>query len=125
VPVPSSRAARRRRGCDVVADLAVTAATTLRNEGRDVRVIRALRHSRKVADSAGLSAEQRSVNLSGAFTTRTSRGRLLAGARVVVVDDLVTTGVTLRECADSLRAVGAEVIAAATVGATPRREPSH
>lgn len=122
VPVPSSRAARRRRGCDVVADLATTAATMLRSEGRPVRVLRALQHSRKVADSAGLTAEQRADNLTGAFAARGNASRLLCGARVIVVDDLVTTGVTLRECADSLRAVGADVLAVATVAATRRRE---
>lgn len=125
VPVPSSRAARRRRGCDVVADLATTAVAMLRAEGQPVRVVRALQHSRRVADSAGLSAEQRSANLAGAFTTRAAGSRLPVGTRVVVVDDLVTTGVTLRECADSLRAAGTEVVAAATVAATRRRERSR
>lgn len=124
VPVPSSRAARRRRGCDVVADLAVTAARTLRTEGRRVRVLRALRHARKVSDSAGLSAGQRAANLAGAFGVQSGSRSLLAGAKVVVVDDLVTTGVTLTECADSLRTAGAEVVAVATVAATRRRAPT-
>jgi predicted amidophosphoribosyltransferase len=124
VPVPSSRAARRRRGCDVVADLAITVERILRAEGGRVQVLRALRHSRKVSDSAGLSAGQRADNLAGAFSVRPADRPRLAGARVVVVDDLVTTGVTLRECADSLRAAGAEVVGVATVAATRRRAPS-
>jgi orotate phosphoribosyltransferase len=39
---------------------------------------------------------------------------------VVLVDDLVTTGATLTDCARALREVGADVVAAATVAATRR-----
>lgn len=121
VPVPSSAAARRRRGHDHVADLARVATVLLRAEGRAVHQVKALRHARRVADSAGLTAAQRAANLAGAFMVRASSRAQLAGAVVVVVDDLVTTGVTLTECADALRTVGADVRAVATVAATSRR----
>ena len=120
VPVPSSRAARRRRGSDVVADLARSAVRVLRIDGERLQVRPALHHARRVADSAGLTAEQRSANLEGAFAVRPRYARSLLGSRVVLVDDLLTTGVTLRECADSLRSAGAEVVGAATVAATRR-----
>jgi predicted amidophosphoribosyltransferase len=120
VPVPSSRAARRRRGCDVVADVAITAVTELRGEGRRLQVVRALRHARRVADSAGLTAAERSANLAGAFAVRSGQLARLAGSRVVVVDDLVTTGVTLTECSSALRTAGADVLAVATIAATRR-----
>jgi predicted amidophosphoribosyltransferase len=121
VPVPSSTSARRRRGCDVVADLARVAATLLRAEGQPTRVVRALRHARKVADSAGLTSTQRSINLAGAFVLRAGCAPLVSDSRVVVVDDLITTGVTLTECAHALRSAGADVVACATVAATRRR----
>jgi predicted amidophosphoribosyltransferase len=121
VPCPSARARSRRRGADVVTDLAATAARQLRIEGADVVVVRALRHVRPVADSAGLSARARAVNVDGAVGLRRGAAALLAGRRVVVIDDLVTTGTTLAEAARSLRAAGAEVAAAATVAATRRR----
>jgi predicted amidophosphoribosyltransferase len=88
-----------------------------------VQVVPALRHRRAVADSAGLTSAQRAANLAGAFAVRPGYPRLLAGRRVVVVDDLVTTGVTLAECADALRGAGADVVAVATVAATARRQP--
>jgi predicted amidophosphoribosyltransferase len=123
VPVPSTAAARRRRGSDVVAELAIAAATVLRSGGREVQVVRALRHGRRTRDSAGLSAELRAANLSGALTLRRGAAAVLAhpgvGA-VLLADDLVTTGATLTEAARALGAVGVEVAAAATVAATVR-----
>jgi predicted amidophosphoribosyltransferase len=49
------------------------------------------------------------------------RVRRVAATRVLLVDDVVTTGATLREAARVLRASGAHVIGAVTVAATPRR----
>jgi orotate phosphoribosyltransferase len=44
---------------------------------------------------------------------RLRRFEVEAGARVVIVEDIVTTGLSIREAADCMRALGAEVVAAA------------
>jgi len=121
VPVPSSVRQSRRRGADVVAELAARAAGELRAAGRTVQVVRALRHVRAVADSAGLDASARAANAVGAFGLRRGAGPLVAGRVVVLVDDLVTTGASLSESAHVLRVASASVVAAATVAATGRR----
>jgi len=121
VPVPSARAARRRRGEDIVATLAARAARRLRSDGQDVDVVSALRHVRRVADSVGLDAAARAANLTAAFAFVSARRRRLEGARVVVVDDLITTGATLAECTLTLGLAGVAVEAVATVAATRRR----
>lgn len=107
VPVPTSRAAYRRRGYRVVELIA-------RRAG--LRVARVLRSVRATADQRTLGSAERRANVSGAL-----RARGVAGLRVIVLDDVVTTGATLAEAARALRAAGAEVVGAATVAATARR----
>jgi predicted amidophosphoribosyltransferase len=121
VPVPSAASQCRRRGGDVVADVAAVARRRLRAEGRPVAVVRALRHVRDVADSAGLDARARAANAAGALGLRRGAAVQLAGRTVVVVDDLVTTGVSLVEATRVLQAAGAVVVCGATVAATSRR----
>jgi predicted amidophosphoribosyltransferase len=124
VSVPSRPAAIRSRGDDVVLRLARDVAARARRHGRPVRVAPVLRHVREVRDSAGLGAADRAVNLAGALGVRSAGSRLLRGAAVVVVDDLMTTGATVAEASRALRCAGASVSAAATVAATVRRGSS-
>jgi predicted amidophosphoribosyltransferase len=116
VPVPSSRASVRRRGEDPTLRIARAAAREATRRGAAAHCLRALRHRRRVADQAGLTATGRAANLDGALGARSG----LRGARVIVVDDVITTGATLAEAARALRAAGAEVPAAAVVAATAR-----
>jgi ComF family protein len=119
VPVPSARAAVRRRGHDPAHRLAAAAVAALRAGGVPARRVAALTHTRRVADQAGLATAGRAANLAGAL--RVARPDEVTGRRVIVVDDVVTTGATLAEAARALRAAGAEVPAAAVVAATRRR----
>ncbi|OIV37569.1 hypothetical protein BIV57_10210 [Mangrovactinospora gilvigrisea] len=123
VPVPSARAAVRARGHDPVRRMAVAAAAALRARGRPVAVAAALHHARRVADQSELGAAERRRNVDGAFAVRGARGArvLPPGAPVVLVDDLVTTGATLREAARAVAAGGGKVLAAAVVAAVPER----
>ena len=113
VPVPSTRAALRRRGYDPVLRIARAA--------RRGEVVPALAHVRDIQDSAGLSAAARRHNLTGALAVPVRMRDRLAGRSVVLVDDVVTTGTTLVEAARALRVAGVGVTAAAVVAATVRR----
>lgn len=110
VPVPSTAAARRTRGGDHVRRLA----------RRCGRCVPALWLTRIVQDSAGLDAGSRAANLAGALRARPPR---ITASRVVLVDDIVTSGATVREGVRALTAAGWQVTGAAVVAATPRRFP--
>jgi predicted amidophosphoribosyltransferase len=121
VPAPSRRAAVRARGHDPTLRLARVAASLLRRQGYDVGVAPVLRMRRQVIDQSGLGAAQRAANLAGAVQVPSRLAVLVAGHAVIVVDDVITTGATLRESAHALRAAGATVPATAVVAATARR----
>ncbi|MGW0821577.1 ComF family protein [Streptomyces sp. NPDC002845] len=104
VPVPSARRAVRARGHDPVRRIALAAAGELRRTGMPARVAAVLRQRRAVADQSALNSRQRLDNLAGALDVAAGGDRLLAGGRVVLVDDLITTGASLAEGARAVRA---------------------
>ncbi len=119
VPVPSRPGAARARGHDPLRRTARAAVTFLRAAGVRAVLVPALHHERRVADQAGLSAVDRAANLAGAMAARARR--VPAGARVVVVDDVVTTGATLAEAVRALEEAGVQVVGTAVIAATRRK----
>jgi predicted amidophosphoribosyltransferase len=59
------------------------------------------------------NAEKRRKNVKGVYEALDTAA--IRGKRVLLVDDIVTTGATLSECASVLKKAGAKQIAAATV----------
>ncbi|GAB2754002.1 ComF family protein [Nocardioides pakistanensis] len=125
VPVPSRRAVVRDRGHDPLLRVARAATATLRRQGVPARVGRWLRALRAAEDQARLGAADRARNLAGSMAAGRSVRRTAAAARpvplVVVVDDVITTGATVREAQRALEVAGVEVRGIATVAATRRR----
>jgi predicted amidophosphoribosyltransferase len=119
VPVPSRAAVVRARGHDPLTRVALRAATQLRGHGVEASVGRVLRTVRATEDQAGLGAGARAGNLAGSMACR-GRAELLPPARVVVVDDVITTGATVREAQRALEAAGVGVLGIAVVAATRR-----
>jgi ComF family protein len=117
VPMPSRRKAVRDRGQDTTARLAKTAARVLREVGLPVRAVPALNYARAVEDQAGLSREQRQANLAGALRARRAAAATVAASRVVLVDDISTSGASLAEASRALREAGVPVFGAATIAA--------
>lgn len=112
--VPSSGKTLRARGyahLSMLWGLAVPGAST----ARGLRIVRPVR------DQAGLSARARAENLRDAYIAE----RGLDGERVVLVDDVVTSGATLRESVRAVEAVGAVVVGCVVIAEAARSTPER
>ena len=127
VPVPATARAARARHGDHLRRLARHAAGRLRGSGWPVAVARPLRALPR-PDSATLDSAGRAAAATGAFRLRVGRlpalRRAAAGRAVVLLDDIVTTGVTLTAVARLLGTAAIDVHAAAVLAATARRARS-
>lgn len=110
VPAPSRPAAARRRGGQHMAGLARRCAASLRGRGLPVTVACAVRLDGRALDSVGLDAVARAANLAG--SVHAVAGRLPSrGARVILLDDVITTGATAAACVAALAGAGVTVSA--------------
>ena len=81
-----------------------------------------LRRVRSTSAQAGLSNTARRRNVAAAFaTSRTLRAGALRGRRVLLVDDVMTTGSTAAACSQVLKSAGADRVTLLTVARVDRR----
>jgi competence protein ComFC len=109
VPVPLHSLKQREREFNQAGRLAVPLAAALNIPLND----RLLRRVTPTATQTLLTRQQRGENMRGAFAVRP--GGSLDGERVVLVDDVFTTGATTSACARSLLAAGAGEVCVWTV----------
>jgi ComF family protein len=114
VPVPLHSARLRERGYNQAALLAggVASRLGLRMEPS------ALARIRKTKRQSDLGPDERIGNVRGAF--RLLSPRLIEGADIVVVDDLVTTGATVRACLEAIAGGGAAGVSVLAAGVSSR-----
>jgi ComF family protein len=111
VPVPLHRWRLFRRRYNQAALLAIAL-----GRARGVPVEADLLVRRRATPSqAGRSRIARQRNVRGAFAVRPGRGAAIAGRRVLLVDDVLTTGATAMECARVLKRAGAAAVDVVTL----------
>jgi len=114
VPVPLHRRRFLMRGFNQAAELARPLAA---RSGLDFAP-QALRRRKPTRQQVGLGLAQRQTNVRGAFEVSDAASILVKGRRVLLVDDVLTTGATVSACARALRragATGVDVLAFARV----------
>ena len=109
VPVPLHHVHRRERGYNQSAVLVFELSRLIRCHSRPGL----LRRIRPTATQTHLTASQRLSNVQNAFQPK--RGAPMAGQRVLLVDDVMTTGATVNACAKALKKGGAKTVHVMTV----------
>ena len=114
VPVPLHRQRERERGYNQADLIAKPLAHKLGLPYRAVLLVR----TKPRPDQHILSLEERWDSVRGAFATRP--GSKVDNLRVLLVDDVMTTGATLDACAKALRGAGAKSVIGLTVARAAR-----
>lgn len=118
VPVPLHRMRLLSRRFNQAAMLALV---TGRRAGVPVQP-RLLVRTRPTPSQGGLNARERRANVRGAFAVRPSQERQVRGRRLVLVDDVMTTGATVSACAQVLLKAGAAAVDVLTLVQVVRPE---
>jgi ComF family protein len=111
IPVPLSAQRLRERGFNQSLELA----RRLSPRKIDSRLLLRIRHT---APQSELARAERLRNVAGAFAVDPLRSGALRGLRVVLVDDVMTSGASLFAAADALRAAGAAHVTALVLART-------
>ncbi len=115
MPVPLSAQRMAERGFNQAACLAKPLAAQLGVRYHPYGI----RRVRDTPSQVGLSGEARRRNVAGAFQ---ACGEVVAGKKVLIIDDVMTTGSTLKTCAEALREAGAGAVFCLTLGRFALRE---
>lgn len=110
--VPLSIQRKKKRGYDQAMLLAMSAALKL----DDVAAELLIKHTDVPAQSGIGDASKRRANISGVY--KVTDEDLVRDKRVLLIDDIVTTGATLSECAKTLKLAGAEEVLCCTLART-------
>ncbi len=105
VPVPLHRTRLFRRRFNQSAELARRLSA-----GRPPYAPTALRRKRRTRSQVGLGPAEREANVRGAFEVPPSEKRVVEGRRVLLVDDVFTTGATVSSAVRALRRAGAREV---------------
>ncbi|MCJ7508243.1 MAG: hypothetical protein MUO85_05870 [candidate division Zixibacteria bacterium] len=109
IPVPLHPSRKRKRGFNQSEILALEISQKLSLPTlKDV-----LKRKKRTKDQTTLNAKEREENVKGAFSIR-DEDKIL-DKQIILVDDVMTTGATLKECARTLVEAGAREIVGLTV----------
>lgn len=111
IPVPLGKARLSERGYNQAAILAKPLALSLKLG----YLPNALHRIRETKSQVGLSLRDRRENVAGAFE---AERHLVAGKCILLVDDVMTTGATLDECAKALKFAGVKQVFGITLART-------
>lgn len=111
VPVPLHPSKRRERGYNQ----SVYVAMGMRSVTELAVLAKLLHRKRNTRSQTTLNIEERRNNVRSAFEVNSRYAASVAGSSFILVDDVITTGATIQECARILKEHGAKSVFAASV----------
>lgn len=120
VPIPLHSYRRLTRGYNQAEVIARPLADLL-----GVSLVRALRRRRFTRPQTRLDRWERQANLERAFVVAPRKVNNLVGRRVLIVDDVTTTGATIEAAAGVIRRCGATSVSAITAARTAEEDPDQ
>ena len=84
-----------------------------------------LSRRRATPAQAGLNATERAANVRGAFAVNGGKKALVRGKRIVLIDDVMTTGSTVNSCATALLRAGAGAVDVLTLARVAKPKAHH
>ncbi|MEW6109068.1 MAG: ComF family protein [Nitrospirota bacterium] len=107
VPVPLSARGLRKRGFNQ----SLLLAKFVSDNNKIPLIIDGLVKNRETPPQIGLNSKERISNIKGAFTARKD----FSGMRLLLIDDVMTTGATVNECSRQLKKAGAKEVVVLTL----------
>jgi ComF family protein len=107
--VPTTKNRERERGYNQAALIAQACARHSRNH-----YVEWLERAPAASSQTTLQPAKRAANVAGAFRLRSGAADSVEGMRVLLIDDVLTTGATVSECAETLAAAGAASVCVLT-----------
>jgi predicted amidophosphoribosyltransferase len=125
IPIPSRKSAVRRRGVDHAKTLASDVIEQIDHGLRSSKFesMEILQHTRTIRDQSGLNPIERQHNLQGSLSVDFKEILEINGRPVIVIDDVVTSGASIREAIRALHLVGIRPLGAVTACASPIHFP--
>ena len=115
VPIPTSIKPYRRRGINPILELASRTCTQMQRSNQEINIAQLLEVRKSLKDQTGLTNLERLRNLAGAFQVKSQIDSESFESRpLIVIDDVVASGSTLREAVRALKERNLTVIGAAS-----------
>ena len=114
IPVPLHKSRLRERGYNQSAIIAKHVSSILRKPCLFDCLIRKYNTPKQMS----LSKKMRTSNIRGAFTVPKTKATSFSGLKILLVDDIITTGATIRECARIIKTYNALTVSALAIART-------